>query len=48
MDIGDMVLIYRQIVSVSLVFYVGINNICISVLIGHIKGGSKKMSDILR
>jgi hypothetical protein len=41
-----MALTYRQIVSVSF-FYVGINNICISALIGHIKSGSKKMSDIL-
>ena len=48
MDIGDMALTYRQIVSVSLVFYLGINNICISALIGHIKSGLKKMSDILR
>ena len=47
MDIGDMALTYRQIVSVSLVFYLGINNICISALIGHIKSGLKKLSDIL-
>jgi hypothetical protein len=47
MDIGDMALTYLQIVSVSLVFYVGINNICISALIGHIKSWSKRMSDIL-
>jgi hypothetical protein len=47
MDIGDIALTYRQIVSVSLVFYGGINNICISALIDHIKTGLKKMSDIL-
>ena len=46
MDIGDMALTYRQIVSVSF-FYVGINNICISALIGHIKSGLKNLSDIL-
>jgi hypothetical protein len=48
MDIGDMAVTYRQIVSVSLVFYLGVNNICITATIGHIKSGLKKISDILR
>jgi hypothetical protein len=43
-----MALTYRQIGSVSVVFYLGINVICIEALIGHIKSGLKKMSDILR